>query len=120
MPKRKPNLNTTGKGATCDYCMRRLESSKSKGKLAATRDHVHPKSLGGTYRVWCCRQCNQIKGDMTITEWRYFRRHNPEWWKRPELQFGSNCARGETGRREGLKPLSIAGSNPAERTTDLQ
>lgn len=90
MPKRQPNMNTFGRGARCAYCERLLEASTSRGKLAATRDHVHPKSKGGNYRIWCCRQCNQIKADMTVTEWRYFRLHNPNWWRRPEYQFGNN------------------------------
>jgi len=87
-------MNTSGRGARCAYCERRLEASTSRGKLAATRDHYHPKSRGGTVRVWCCRQCNTIKADMTASQWLYFRRHNPEWWRRPELQFGNN-ARGQ-------------------------
>lgn len=32
-------------------------------------DHVFPKALGGIAKVACCVLCNNIKGDMTPTEW---------------------------------------------------
>jgi 5-methylcytosine-specific restriction endonuclease McrA len=83
VPKKRRKMSGDGKGATCHYCVRRLESSTSKGPVAATRDHFHPKSLGGEFRVWCCRRCNEIKRDMTVPEWRRFMRKNPEWWKMP-------------------------------------
>ncbi len=82
MRRRKPpRISGDGKGANCAYCHRVMESTRSFSKLAATRDHVHPKSLGGTYRIWCCRACNTIKADKTPAEWSVYMRENPEWWK---------------------------------------
>ncbi len=81
-----------GKGARCAYCERRLEAPTSPSKLAATRDHVVPRSAGGTEKVWCCRQCNSLKGDMMPDQWLAFRQSNPEWWRRPEYQVGVSNA----------------------------
>lgn len=89
--KRKPPLSGNGRGATCAYCRRKLEATGSHSKLAATRDHVHPKSLGGYGQVWCCRQCNQLKGCMTMREWLRFMGRNPEWWNKPQFQQGTVC-----------------------------
>lgn len=90
--KRHGALTGSGRGAHCTYCKRQLESKRSPSKLAATKDHVIAKSKGGLHlqnnKVWCCRQCNMLKADMTETQWKYFMRHNPEWWKRPEFQVG--------------------------------
>jgi hypothetical protein len=86
--KRVP-LSRDGRGAACTYCSRRLESTASLSKLAATRDHFYPVSRGGTKKVWCCRQCNALKRDMLPYEWKCFMAANPEWWKRPEFQAGT-------------------------------
>ncbi|MGH6792847.1 MAG: HNH endonuclease [Methyloceanibacter sp.] len=90
--RRRTPLTSNGRGAHCTYCDRRLESKLAPSKLAATKDHVHPKSKGGIRlpgnKVWCCRQCNMLKADMSETQWKYFMRHNPEWWRRPEYQVG--------------------------------
>jgi 5-methylcytosine-specific restriction endonuclease McrA len=83
---KRPRISGDGKGANCAYCHRRMESTTSPSRLAATRDHVIPKALGGTYRIWCCRTCNNIKGSMTPDEWSQFMRTNPEWWKAPVRQ----------------------------------
>jgi hypothetical protein len=56
--------------------------------VAATRDHVVPKKLGGTKRVWACRQCNGLKADMMPDEWTVFMARHPEWWKMPEFKYG--------------------------------
>jgi hypothetical protein len=93
MSRRNPPMTSNGRGATCRYCERRLEATSSRTKLAATRDHYRAKSQGGRFRVWCCRQCNHIKADMTPTEWKYFRLQNPEWWRKPEYQCGVVMAR---------------------------
>jgi 5-methylcytosine-specific restriction endonuclease McrA len=83
---KKPRISGDAKGANCAYCCRRMESTRSASRLAATRDHVQPKSLGGSYRIWCCRACNNIKADMTPNEWSLYMRQNPEWWKAPVRQ----------------------------------
>lgn len=79
--KRKAFNSTNGRGEQCWYCKRGLEASGSRSALAATRDHVVPKRAGGRYRVWCCRACNSLKGDMFPDQWRAWREQNPEWWK---------------------------------------
>lgn len=45
--------------------------------------------MGGTRKVWCCRQCNTIKGGMSYEAWIFFMEENPEWWLRPEFQYGT-------------------------------
>lgn len=85
------------KGACCNYCRRTLDAPSARGKLGATRDHVVPRSkwtpidrIYGSQIVWACRQCNMLKRDMMPNEWSAFMRENPEWWRRPEWQYGSN------------------------------
>jgi len=63
---RKPK----GQGRKCHYCRSIMAGRGTTGSLAATRDHVVPRSRGaGRGTVWCCRQCNQMKGDMMPDEW---------------------------------------------------
>ena len=64
----------------CHYCRRKLSSPKDKGPLGETRDHLHPKSRGGTDTVPCCRQCNRMKADMSLAAWKIFMTNNPNWW----------------------------------------
>lgn len=71
----------TGRGEKCWYCERTLMASTDRSALGATRDHLYPKSQGGNFRVWCCRACNCLKGNMLPGAWRAFREANPEWWK---------------------------------------
>lgn len=66
---------------SCFWCERHLEGSESGSSVAFTRDHVVPRSQGGTSTVPCCRACNNLKGDMLPDEWRAYMRANPEWWK---------------------------------------
>lgn len=73
-------MSKKGKGECCTYCRREMESIASRSKLAATKDHVIPKSKGGREKVWCCRQCNSIKGDMDPDQWQVFMDANPRWW----------------------------------------
>lgn len=81
MGKRK-SLRSDGAGERCFYCKRQMVSSHdSWNGLCATRDHIYPKSLGGSHRVWACRACNDLKADMTIIEWNAWCDQNPEWWK---------------------------------------
>jgi hypothetical protein len=71
----------SGRRRNCYWCQRPMESAKGLSALAATRDHVHPKSRGGKAIVWSCRACNSLKGDMTGDEWHLFRTMNEKWWK---------------------------------------
>ena len=57
-----------------------MQPRGSKSLLAWTSDHAHPKSRGGYRTVPCCYQCNQIKADMTLSEWDIFMNKNPVWW----------------------------------------
>lgn len=81
-------MSKRGRGYQCTYCERRLEAVGSRSLVAATKDHVVPKSHGGQRTVWCCRQCNTLKGNMTPVEWSNFMRANPGWWKLPEFRYG--------------------------------
>ena len=89
MSRRQP-FTQNGRGEKCFYCERILMASTANSQLAATRDHVIPASRGGTRRVWCCKACNKVKGDMMPGEWLAFRQAHPEWWK---LESGSNSFR---------------------------
>lgn len=97
-------MSKYGKGFHCAYCTRRLEAKTSPTKLAATKDHVLPKSRGGrgvmASTVWCCRQCNTLKGNMMPEEWSAFMRTNPRWWTYPQYQYGIKLR----DRRECLGP----------------
>lgn len=88
MPKHKdqPPLSSNGKGATCTWCDRDLHATGSLSRLAATRDHVDPKVRGGRVRVWCCRDCNDLKGAMLIGDWKRFLRAHPNWWTSKHLR----------------------------------
>lgn len=55
-----------GSGEYCTYCKRELVPYTA---THPTRDHVMPKSRGGKNTVWCCAQCNHLKGDMLPQEW---------------------------------------------------
>lgn len=70
----------------CRYCKRDLlplsRDKKRDLPLSATRDHVIAKSRGGTKTDTCCRQCNQLKGGMSLIDWARFMQSNPEWWLR--------------------------------------
>lgn len=79
--RKQPPLTNNGHGALCHYCRRQLEGTTSSSTVRATRDHVFPASRGGTYRVWACFTCNNLKGDMTPLEWAKWRLMNPGWWK---------------------------------------
>jgi 5-methylcytosine-specific restriction endonuclease McrA len=52
----------------CFYCDRALSRAKK------TRDHLQPKSRNGSSHshniVDCCRQCNLLKGCLTLEEFR--------------------------------------------------
>lgn len=71
----------TKRRGPCTYCKRELEKPTSRSRTAATSDHVMPASVGGQRKVRCCRQCNQLKGDIHPSVWRWFTEHYPAWWK---------------------------------------
>jgi hypothetical protein len=58
-----------------------LVESDAGSETAATRDHLLPASQGGTFKVWACFSCNNLKGAMMPEEWAAFRQMNPQWWK---------------------------------------
>lgn len=50
-----------------------------------TRDHVIPRSLGGSNGrsniVMACEDCNSLKGDMKPEHWAVVMRDIPQWWR---------------------------------------
>lgn len=91
----------------CTYCERPMER-RSRSRLAATRDHTWPKSWGGRITVPCCRQCNEIKGNMHPADWEAFMERFPEWWLRPEFRrIGDHVAARLLLRRSDEKPTVI-------------
>lgn len=68
----------TGSGLPCHYCERLMVAYSP---THPTRDHVIPASRGGRLTVWCCYQCNQIKGDMLPVEWAEYMLAYPSWWE---------------------------------------
>ena len=73
-------MSSDGKGETCWWCKRVLLAKTSRSALAATRDHVIPRSKGGSRTVWACHACNGLKGDMLPAAWGLFMAQNPGWW----------------------------------------
>jgi 5-methylcytosine-specific restriction endonuclease McrA len=61
----KENIFIRDKGK-CQYCSKKLLSKN------VTFDHIQPKSKGGettwTNIVTCCYECNQFKGDRSLSE----------------------------------------------------
>lgn len=66
----------------CFWCQRNLcrPGRSTANELMKTKDHYFPRSKGGTATVPCCYACNQIKKNMTPTEWHQFMNDNPKWW----------------------------------------
>ena len=101
-----------GKLQKCAYCARQLHAKTARNDQRATRDHVHPRHLGGTKCVWACVACNQVKGGMTLEAWQVFMQKNPRWWvgfrptgkrrdppapKKPKKKKGSLSAKAKSG-----------------------
>lgn len=74
MAQRKPKK--------CHYCKRQLTAPTDLSRTAYTRDHIKPKAHGGKHTVPCCRQCNQLKGDFSIRDWRIVMETYPLWYRR--------------------------------------
>jgi 5-methylcytosine-specific restriction endonuclease McrA len=62
-------INITKKGVdltVCAYCSTKID------EMSRTVDHLYPKSRGGVLsnknKVPACKDCNQLKGDLSITE----------------------------------------------------
>lgn len=78
-----------GCGVHCAYCKREMIPYSD---THPTRDHVYPKSLGGTRTVWACVTCNNLKADMLLDDWIEYMHDNPRWWiKRPCLSNVRPC-----------------------------
>jgi len=57
----------------CWYCGIELVRDKLAKRLRAnafTRDHLHPRSAGGTAVVPACNKCNKMKGVLTLGDFR--------------------------------------------------
>lgn len=74
-------ITTVRRTVRCHWCERALEPKNSGTRLAETRDHVIPVSLGGRYTVPACFLCNQLKGNLTPERWKTFMQHYPNWWR---------------------------------------
>ena len=71
-------------GRPCYWCKRPMESKRLKygidtRSLAATKDHLVPKSRGGKKKVWACFRCNSLKGDMMPEEWETWMKEHPDF-----------------------------------------
>jgi hypothetical protein len=78
-----------GCGLPCSYCAREMIPHSDSHP---TRDHVYPRSKGGTRTVWACGTCNQMKADMLPDDWRDFMYENPRWWAaKPSLAWVKPC-----------------------------
>lgn len=79
-------------GRLCAYCERKMTGLGHHDMLSPTRDHVLPKSQGGSgYAariVWACRLCNNLKGDLLPEEWSDFMRAYPRWWEWDQFKYG--------------------------------
>lgn len=92
----------------CCYCHRGLQKPTARSNVAFTRDHVMPKCVGGQRKVSCCRQCNQLKGDLHPSVWRWFTEAYPTWWRTfrtaadvravCRMRFGEMCSVTVVGR----------------------
>lgn len=71
----------------CPYCQRPFSGRVGNKRFsqARTKDHLVPKSKGGTLWNWACQTCNHIKSDMMPEEWDAYMLAHPKWW-RPEVQ----------------------------------
>lgn len=89
------------------YCKRELVAYTA---THPTRDHVMPKSKGGTKTVWCCTKCNNVKGAMLPEEWVWFMANFPEWWKTAGRE--AKGRREVFSRRVKLKTVPMRYSDP--------
>lgn len=67
--------------ATCCYCKRELTPALPEKSTSFTLDHVKAESWGGFRKVPCCRKCNQLKSDIDMSQWWWFVKNTPRYWK---------------------------------------
>lgn len=79
-------MSNQGRGQRCTYCDRIMEEMGSKGSLAATRDHTEPDCRGGTETVWACRLCNDLKADLSLSQWKHVMAKHLEWWRKEKRE----------------------------------
>lgn len=72
-------MAVAGDGEFCSYCQRELIAYSV---THPTRDHVTPRSRGGTKTVWACMVCNSMKRDLLPNQWQEFMSTNPRWWEK--------------------------------------
>lgn len=53
-------------GNRCHYCLEQLDAE------TLTRDHVIPRSRGGTRMVACCDECNYRKKDFSVEQFLWY------------------------------------------------
>ena len=75
----------------CFYCDRMLSRTKK------TRDHLQPKSRNGSNArhniVDCCRQCNCLKGQLTLQEFRVVMAYRHGLMDEPKFKFPGELRR---------------------------
>lgn len=105
-------------GQPCPYCKRKMEMNSG---TQPSRDHVHPQSRGGELTIWCCWDCNNRKGDMSLAEWREHTQQSAhelgmtlDQWRR----YLESHALVAQGIEQPTSNQQVAGSIPAERTTN--
>ena len=96
-----------GSKKNCVYCRREMVKGTD---THPTRDHIVPKSRGGKEMVWCCTKCNHAKGDMSPSEWQWFRLNFPMWWRFPGRI--KNAVRAVAGRRKAHKTVPKMSDDP--------
>jgi 5-methylcytosine-specific restriction endonuclease McrA len=75
----------------CFYCDRQLSRTKR------TRDHLQPKSRNGSNRphniVDACRECNNLKGCLTLEEFRVVIAYRFGLVEKPKFKFPGELRR---------------------------
>lgn len=56
-------------GKPCPYCRRTMHAYPAGNEFSPTRDHIRPKSHGGTEVLICCTTCNGDKKALSLEEW---------------------------------------------------
>jgi len=67
-----PNVTPRQFHMSCFYCGKNMEgvNRKRNPKDARTKDHVTPLSRGGKLKVPACYECNQLKRNLKLEEYR--------------------------------------------------
>lgn len=124
MPSKRRKLSEVYKRfkGRCYYCSVLTSLNDPYSSNAATRDHLLPRSRGGTLIsrnvVLACASCNQDKGDMTMREYKVFKSYLAAGVDRSEAKdrAEADCGRWGNGTPDRFKPGTYAGSSPAART----